>query len=70
MSDSYRIVTMGGEVVGDGPTLADAMLQAADVGHDGATVTVWPGDDIGGTLATVRADLADGMTSGNGRGQR
>jgi len=68
MTGTYRIVTLGGEVVGDGPTLADAMLQAADVGHDGATVTVWPGDDIAGTLAQVRADLADGLASDSGKG--
>lgn len=70
VADRWRIVTMFGEVVGEGADFAEATLEAAVARHDGMTVVIPPGEGVEQTLSRVVEDLTaefgDGLGAGGG----
>lgn len=53
----HRVATMSGTVVGEGDTVAEAMLAAAMVRHPGLTVQVPPGERVADVVADVRKSI-------------
>ena len=60
-TDVWRIVTMTGELLGEGDTIGKATLAAAEKRYDGISTVLRPGEDLAEVLERVTSDLRRGL---------